>query len=144
VSRLFGSDAALVLSRLAGQVQKLPTETWPAVQAHWSQPKCFVSMAEHLAGLRRSAAEVAACAALPPEIPVVVITAASQSAAYRAEHIRMAERSHHGRQIDATGSGHWILLDEPDLVANAIRDVIRELSRQEQRPQAEEGTLNPA
>ncbi len=128
VSRLFGSDAASVLSRLAGQVQKLPVETWPAVQAHWSQPKCFMSMAEHLAGLRRSASEVAAAAALPAEAPVTVITAATQSAAYRQEHIRIAARSRHGRQIDATGSGHWILLDEPDLVANAIQDVIGQLA----------------
>jgi len=144
VSRLFGADAALVLSRLAGQVQKLPAETWPAVQAHWSQPKCFKSMAEHLAGLRRSASEVAACHALGPTVPVVVITAASQSAAYREEHIRIAARSNRGRQIDATGSGHWILLDEPDLVTNAIQDVLGELSRQEQRPESEKRTLEPA
>ena len=124
VSHLFGSEAAKVLNRLVGEVQKLPAETWPAVQTHWSQAKCFSSMAEHLAGLRKSAAEVEACGELPRDIPVVVITAASQSAAYREEHARMVARSACGRHIIATGSGHWIHLDEPELVVEAIRSIV--------------------
>ena len=123
ISRMFGSEAAKVLSRLVGEVQKLPVETWPAVQAHWSEPKCFTSMAEHLAGLRKSAAEVAACGDLPRHIPVAILSAATQSEAYRQEHARMAARSEHGRHVLASGSGHWILLDEPDLVVDAIRHV---------------------
>jgi pimeloyl-ACP methyl ester carboxylesterase len=82
-------------------------------------------MAEHLAGLRKSAAEVAACGDLPRNIPVVILSAASQSEAYRQEHARMAARSAHGRHVLASGSGHWILLDEPDLVVDAIRHVVR-------------------
>jgi pimeloyl-ACP methyl ester carboxylesterase len=124
VSHLFGSEAAKVLDRLVGEVQKLPAETWPAVQTHWSQAKCFSSMAKHLDGLRKSAAEVEACGELPRDIPVVVLTAASQPAAYREEHARMAARSARGRQIVATGSGHWIHLDEPELVVDAIRTVV--------------------
>jgi len=81
-------------------------------------------MAEHLAGLRKSAAEVAACADLPRRIPVVILSAATQSEAYRQEHARMAARSEHGRHVLASGSGHWILLDEPDLVVDAIRHVV--------------------
>ncbi|HXT68732.1 MAG TPA: alpha/beta hydrolase [Vicinamibacterales bacterium] len=123
-ARLFGSEAARTLDRLAGEVRKMPVETWPAVQSHWSQPKCFVSMARHLDGLRTSAAEVARCA-LPPGVPLVVITAATQSAAYRAEHERMAARSTRGRHLVARGSGHWVHLDEPELVIEAIRGVCR-------------------
>lgn len=124
VSRLFGSEAARVLDRLVGEVQKLPIETWPAVQAHWSQARCFTSMAGHLAGLRRSAAEVAACGDLPKDIPVTVITAATQSAAYRQEHARIVACSNRGRHIVATGSGHWIHLDEPALVVDAVREMV--------------------
>ena len=133
VSRMFGSEAAKVLQRLVGEVQKLPAETWPAVRAHWSEPKCFTSMAEHLAGLRQSAAEVAACGDLPCDIPIVILTAASQSEAYRQEHARMAARSAHGRQMLASGSGHWILLDEPDLVVDAIRHVVALVTNAEER-----------
>ena len=47
--RIFGSMTAQTLERLVGEVRKLPPEVHPIVQAHWSQPKCFRAMAEHLA-----------------------------------------------------------------------------------------------
>jgi len=122
-SQLFGSDAARVLRRLVGEVQKLPREAWPAVQAHWSQPKCFVSMARHLAGLTRSAAQVAEFDPLG-DLPLVVITAASQPEAGRVEHARLAGLSSRGHQVTAASSGHWIHLDEPDLIVQSIRNVI--------------------
>ena len=127
VSRMFGSDAAQTLNRLVGEVQKLPREAWPAVAAHWSQPRCFLSMARHLAGLPRSAREIAAMDDLG-DLPLVVITAASQREACRAEHARIAALSSRGRHVIASVGGHWIHLDEPELIAQAVRDVM-ELSR---------------
>jgi pimeloyl-ACP methyl ester carboxylesterase len=123
VSRMFGSEAAATLRRLVGEVQKLPPELWPAVAAHWSQPKCFLSMARHLAGLRASAREIAATGSLG-RIPVVVITAASQPQAVREEHARIARLSSRGRHVIAGVGGHWIHLDQPEVVVRAIRDVI--------------------
>jgi pimeloyl-ACP methyl ester carboxylesterase len=127
VSRFFGSEAAQFLGRIVGEVQKLPRETWPAVQTHWSQPKCFSSMADHLRSLPQSAAEIAAGGDLG-HIPLVVITAASQPEASRAEHRAIAQLSTQGRHIVARKSGHWVLLDEPELVVDAIRNVIQSAS----------------
>jgi pimeloyl-ACP methyl ester carboxylesterase len=123
VSRLFGPEAATVLRRLVGEVQKLPQDLWPTVASHWSQPKCFLSMAGHLAGLRRSAEEVAAMGGLG-DIPLVVITAASQSEPVRHEHARIAGLSAQGRHVLASAGGHWVHLDEPDLVVRSIREVV--------------------
>jgi pimeloyl-ACP methyl ester carboxylesterase len=123
VSRMFGSEAARFLGRMVGEVQKLPQEVWPAVQAHWSQPKSFVSMADHLSALTRSAAEIAAYGSLG-DIPLVVITAASQPDACRAEHQQIAALSTHGRHVLAGAGGHWVHLDEPELVVEAIREVV--------------------
>jgi len=123
VSRLFGSDAAQTLRRLVGEVQKMPPELWPAVAAHWSQPKCFRSLATHLAALRPSAREVQQFGALG-DIPLVVITAASQSEPVRAEHARIAALSSRGRQVTASVGGHWVHLDEPEVVVKAIREVM--------------------
>ena len=139
VSRLFGSEAARVLTRLVGEVQKLPPETWPAVASHWSQAKCFVSMAKHLSGLRRSAEELARCT-VPSHIPVVVLTAATQSTTSREEQARIASGSTHGRQVIATASGHWVHLDEPELVVDAIRSVIS--AGQPTRVLARDGFIN--
>jgi pimeloyl-ACP methyl ester carboxylesterase len=123
VSRTFGSEAATTLRRLVGEVQKLPPELWPAVAAHWSRPKCFVAMARHLSGLPRSAREIAATGSLGA-MPLVVITAASQPPAVREEHARIARLSSRGRHVIAGAGGHWIHLDQPDVVVRAIRDVI--------------------
>jgi pimeloyl-ACP methyl ester carboxylesterase len=129
VSRMFGSETARVLDRLVGEVRKLPAEVWPVVQAHWSQPTAVLSMARHLAGLRASAEEIRRCAPLPPDLPLVVITAASQTADGRAAHARLASCSRAGRHAIAVTGGHWIHLDDPDLVVDAIREVVEQVRR---------------
>jgi pimeloyl-ACP methyl ester carboxylesterase len=42
-----------------------------------------------------------------------------------AKHRRLAHLSSQSRHLVATKSGHWIQLDEPDLVVTAIRDIVR-------------------
>ena len=109
-------------------MQKLPPDVWPSVRAHWSQPKCFVSMAGHLGSLAKSAAEVAGCEPSLGDLPVVVISAESQPPECKTEHTRLAARSTRGRHIVAAGTGHWVHLDDADLVVRSIRDVV-ELAR---------------
>lgn len=123
VSRLFGSEASAVLSRLVGEVQKLPPEAWPSVAAIWSQPKCFVAMARHFRGLAASAREVAACGTLG-DIPLTVVTGGLQPDDVRAAQLAIATLSRAGRQIVAPRSAHWVHLDEPEIVASAIRDLV--------------------
>ena len=121
--KLLGPRAAGTLERLVGEVRKLPPELHPAVQAHWSQPKCFHAMAEYLAVLRSEAATIAA--AVPPaDIPVVVISGSHQPPSELAAHERLAATSPHGRHLVAAKSGHWILLDEPELIVDAVRGLI--------------------
>ena len=121
--KLLGPRAAGTLERLVGEVRKLPPELYPAVQAHWCQPKCFHAMADYLGVLQSEAAAIAA--AVPPaDIPVVVISGAHQPASEIAAHRRLADASPHGRHLVASKSGHWILLDEPELIVDAVRTLI--------------------
>ena len=124
-SRLFGSEAAGLLKRLVHQVQKLPRETWPMMRAHWSRPHSFLAMADHLGSLRRSAVEIAAAKPIA-SVPLVVLTAGSQPAAVREEHARIAAQSPRGIQIVAEHVGHWIQIDEPDIVVDAVRRVVED------------------
>jgi pimeloyl-ACP methyl ester carboxylesterase len=117
--KLLGPRAAGTLERLVGEVRKLPPELHPAVQSHWSQPKCFDAMSEYLGVLQSEPAAIAA-AVPPPDIPIVVISGAHQPAAELAAHRRLADASPHGRHVVATKSGHWILLDEPGLIVDAV------------------------
>ena len=59
IARLFGPTVSQTLERLVGEVRKLPPETYPVMQAFWSQPKCFHAMADHLLTLERDGAAIA-------------------------------------------------------------------------------------
>jgi len=99
-----------VMKRLAGEVAKMPRDLWPMVVEHWSAPKSFLTMAAQLEALPQCAKET--FDALPPErIPVIVLTAGGSAPPAT-------------RHVVAKGSGHWIHLDEPELVVAAVRDLV--------------------
>ena len=85
-----------VMGRLAGEVAKMPRELWPLVAAHWSNPKSFLAMAEQLEALPECCSEMCDAPALDG-IPITILTAKD------------------------AGSGHWIHLDKPQLVVDAVR-----------------------
>jgi pimeloyl-ACP methyl ester carboxylesterase len=123
VARLLGPAASRELEHLVGEVRKLPPDVHPLVQTLWCRPKCFRSMAEHLASLEEAAASVNAIAALP-QVPLVVISSADQSAAVIDRHRQLARLSPKGRHVIAARSGHWIQFDEPELVVAIIRETV--------------------
>ena len=124
IARLSSGQAESTLSRLVGEVQKMPRETWPMIQAHWCQPKGFLGMSEYFKCLPQSAAEAAALLEPSPKIPVVVLSASNSTPAQLAERTAMARHSLRGRHIVAEKSGHWIHLDDPALVVDAIREMV--------------------
>lgn len=131
--RIFGSTAARTLEGLVGEVRKLPAEVHPIVQALWSQPKCFRAMSEHLRALQDLAAAVAGVTSLP-DVPIVVVSSGDQSLETIARHRALARVSSSGRHVIAKRSGHWIQLDDPELVITTIRDVCRTARRPRRFP----------
>ena len=122
-SKLSSGKGHSVSERLVGEVRKLPPSLWPIVQSHWCRPQSFESMARHLAALPETAARVYK-ANLSRSIPVTVISAGRLTPEQRAEHEAIAQSSDRGRHIIASRSGHWVHLDEPDIVITAIRDIL--------------------
>jgi pimeloyl-ACP methyl ester carboxylesterase len=121
--RIFGPTASRTLERLVGEVRKLPLELHPVVQSLWCQPKCFHAMADYFRVLEREGTAIARMTP-PPDIPVVVISGAHQTADEIAAHQRLSEASPHGRHLIAPQSGHWILFDEPDVIVAAVRRLV--------------------
>ncbi len=107
--------------RLAGEVGKLPRDVWPMIAHHWSMPKSFEAMARHLEQLPESSKEMAG--AILPEKPVTVISAASNKLGPGVVLPAGA------RMVTAERSGHWVQLDEPELVVEAIRAMVAADSR---------------
>jgi len=124
IARLSSGQAESTLSRLVGEVQKMPRETWPMIQAHWCQPKGFLGMSEYFKFLPQIASEAAAVPEPSPRIPVVVLSASNSTPSQLAERAATARHSSRGRHIVAEKSGHWIHLDEPALVVDVIREMV--------------------
>lgn len=125
--KTLGPTAARQLRHLVTQVRKLPREVYPAVQAHWSDPKCFRALAGHLRVLQEAAAFMGALKRLP-DVPLVILSSGELPADQMQEHRELAKLSSSGRHVVAAQSGHWIQFDEPRLVIEAIHDVLSQLT----------------
>lgn len=123
----FGARAVEAVSRVMGEVGKMPPETWDAIQAHWSRPRAFESMARHFASLPSSAREVRDAERGRREqwtMPLVVLGAGHVTEVQRAGQQRLAAQSTQGRYERVSEAGHWIHLDQPQLVRDTILDVV--------------------
>jgi pimeloyl-ACP methyl ester carboxylesterase len=127
ISRLFGSQAAALLANIVGEVQKLPVEVLPSVQEHWSHAKAFRGMWQHLAALPGCSVEVMHGTDDFRDIPLVVLSAGRRDARWVAADAALARASRNGHHLVSPGSGHWVHLDDPSLVIDAIRDVVTQV-----------------
>ncbi|HWZ42527.1 MAG TPA: alpha/beta hydrolase [Candidatus Saccharimonadales bacterium] len=87
------------------------------LRARWSVPGFFWTMASYISALPTCAAQVASCA-LPAHLPLTVLSGAHQPPERLAEHAAISTR-----HLIAGASAHWIHLDQPDLVIEAIHEV---------------------
>lgn len=123
VLSLFGPAATRVISGVVGEVQKMPAHLRPAIQAHWSHPKSFASLASHLRHLETTAAAAAAATDFGDR-PVAVIAAGGLRPELVQRHAALASGSSRGRLLVAQTTGHWIHLDDAALVVRTIEGVV--------------------
>lgn len=128
-SRMLGTRVATLLMNMVGEVQKLPTDVLPAVQEHWSSPKAFRGMWQHLAALPACCAEVHRGVDTFGDMPLVVLSAGRRDPRWVAADAALARTSTNGRHVVSAHSGHWVHLDDPDLVVTAILDVVTQVRR---------------
>jgi pimeloyl-ACP methyl ester carboxylesterase len=123
VSRASAGQGSSVIERLIGEVRLLPPETAPMVRSHWSNPKCFLGMAAYLECLPKSAVDVVSLV-IPRSIPVTVLSAGNATAQELVEREAWVGDSARGKHIRVSDSGHWIQIRRPDVVIDAIRDLV--------------------
>jgi pimeloyl-ACP methyl ester carboxylesterase len=123
VLALFGPRATETVGRILRELLKLPSEAVRVIRARWSTPAFFWTMATYIKSLPRCAAELDG-ASFPAQIPVTVISGGHQPQIRLHEHASIATHSQRGRHIIAEKSRHWIHLDQPELVLDAVRDMV--------------------
>jgi pimeloyl-ACP methyl ester carboxylesterase len=123
LARVSAGQGAGVTERLTGEVRKMPPELWPAVAAHWSEARCFRTMADSLESLPVSVTQIDESRSLG-DLPLVALSAASTNAQSLEEHKRDAARSTRGEHKVVPGSGHWMQLDAPAAVVDAIKELV--------------------
>src|SRR5262249_45823443 len=138
VLRLFGAKATETVERILGELAKLPPEVVRLIRARWSTSKFFWTMAAYIRAVPLCSAEMAD-RRIPAQVPVTVLSGGQQPEIRLQEHAAIGAHSRRGRHIVASKSAHWIHLDQPDLVVEAVREMADHLQCKTEPTLHEEG-----
>jgi hypothetical protein len=100
----------------------MPGEVWPIVAAHWASPKFYRGLAAHLEAVPATVAEMHEAEAIGG-VPVVLLTPGTAEPLSSEELRRIGTGA---LQVIAERSGHWVHLDEPQLVVDTIRGIVEQ------------------
>ena len=109
-------------------IWKLPPEVRRVLREMWTQPKFFEALGSQIDTVCESAAAVmSAGPANYGDLPLTVLSSARSSEQRLKADSALAQRSTRGRHILAADSGHWIPLDAPEAVINAITTLVAKI-----------------
>jgi pimeloyl-ACP methyl ester carboxylesterase len=123
------------LTRLLGlrppvPVQHLAPEVQQEMKALGFRSTASHALSEEAAAYETILAEAMGAAPLRQDLPVAVVSRGQvegppdQDAGGKAANADLARRFVHGRLVVAEGSGHFIPLDRPDLVIEAVAQIV--------------------
>jgi pimeloyl-ACP methyl ester carboxylesterase len=118
LSRAAGGGGAHLAGRITCEMGKMPRGVWPVVAAHWSSPKFYRGFAAHIRAVPQTVIEM--CDAEPLAMPVTLLTPADSEPL---DEDGLARIGSDVRQVIAEKSGHWVHLDEPEMVLRAVREM---------------------
>jgi pimeloyl-ACP methyl ester carboxylesterase len=124
IGRVSAGRGSSVMNRLAGEIAKLPPHTHAAIRSHWSRPASFQRMAGYLALLPEAAGKAKGMS-LPSELPVIILSAGTATAAELGERDGWLGNHPVSRHTQIPDTTHWIQLDRPEAVADAVRELAR-------------------
>ncbi len=123
IGRVSAGKGSSVMNRLATEIAKLPSETYGPICSHWSRASSFRLMAQYLE-LVPIAARQAQEMPIPPHIPVIILSAATATPSELAERDSWIYNRPASRHTQIPNTTHWIQLDRPDLIADAVTQLI--------------------
>jgi pimeloyl-ACP methyl ester carboxylesterase len=107
---------------------RLPREARKPLRQFWTQPKFFDALGSQIESICQSAAETLdAGAGGYGDLPLVTISSTDPGDYRLRQQEALARLSTRGRHLVASNSGHWIPLDEPQLVIDVITETLAEV-----------------
>jgi pimeloyl-ACP methyl ester carboxylesterase len=111
-------------------VWKLPADARKPLRQFWTQQKFFTALGSQIESISVSAREALdAAAAGYGDLPLVTISSTDPGDYRLRQQDALARLSSRGRHIVASKSGHWIPLDQPEVVIQAIAGVLSDARR---------------
>ena len=109
-------------------VWKLPPEARAPLPQFWTRPHFFESLGSQIASMCVSAAEAAdAMTGGYGDLPLTTISSTDPGEYRRRQQDALAALSTRGRHVKASQSGHWIPLDQPEVIVEAVQDMLTSL-----------------
>ena len=91
-----------------------------------TQPKFFEALGSQIEHVAASAGQVRSESIQHLEtLPLRVLSSSDAGSSRLQADAALSRRSHLGQHIQVENSGHWIPLDAPDAVIEAIKDVVQ-------------------
>lgn len=112
-----------VRDRVMSPVERLPDDVRPALRWFWTRPSFYRALAGQIESVPESAALVDACGGLG-DLPLVVLSADNPDPSWTEKQAETSRLSRRGRHVHLAGCGHWIPLERPDAVVEAVREVV--------------------
>ena len=119
--RLTPQDEAIL-----SPIWKLPPEVRPVLRQFWSKPQFFDALGNQIESICVSAAQVLEATANGfGDLPLITISSTNPGDYRLRQQDAMARLSTRGRHLIASNSGHWIPLDQPAVVIDAVKEILR-------------------
>jgi pimeloyl-ACP methyl ester carboxylesterase len=120
-------------SRITSLLGKVPGPMRPVLRSFWVREATLFSLASLIENAPGSAELVDAATRSLGDRPLVVLTAGNPSPDRVRDQEEVCALSSRGRHVVAAASGHWIPLEEPGLVVDAVREVVSEVRESQSR-----------
>jgi len=109
-------------------VQTLPPDARQVLRRMWTQPKFFEALGSQIENVCASADEVLReTSGTYGDLPLVVMSSATATERRLRADLALAGRSTRGRHVLAPDSGHWIPLDAPQAIVDAIVTLVQDI-----------------
>jgi pimeloyl-ACP methyl ester carboxylesterase len=106
-------------------IWKLPPEARRPLRHFWTQPKFYDALGSQIESICTSAAETLEAGVDGyGDLPLVTISSTNPGDYRLRQQEALARLSTRGRHVVASNSGHWVPLDQPEIVVDVIREML--------------------